>query len=311
MKKCAKEMTVTEQQGAVDYTWPAIGLAAVCLAFFWSHWGNLVELWRDWNGIDEYSSGLLVPVLAGYVLWSRRASLSACCIRPWWLGVIALLGAQAMRIFGVSHYYGSAIMLSIVASIVALVIWLGGLRLLFKTASVLLFLCLMLPWPHRVHTAVSLPLQEWATKSAVVCLETVGYDVVRKGNVIVIGDTHAAVAEACNGLRMITAFLVIAGLVALLSRRSRWEKLFVFVSSLPIALVCNTIRLAVTSVAFTMIESERGEQLFHDVAGYAMMPVALALVVLELWLMKLLTVPPETREMVVISRRKNDPANMR
>ena len=79
--------------------------------------------------------------------------------------------------------------------------------------------------------------------------------------------------------------------------------MLIFVSSLPIALVCNTIRLTVTSIAFTKINGDHWEQLFHDFGGYAMMPFALALVVLELWLIKLLTVPPEAQEMIIVSRR--------
>ncbi len=282
---------------------PVIGLSAVCLAFLWSHWAGLVDLWQVWNRSDEYSSGLLVPALAGYILWSRRDILKSCRIRPWWPGVVVLFGAQAMRVLGVYHMYGSAIRLSVVAGIVALVIWLGGGRIFGKTASILLFLCLMLPWPNRVQTAITLPLQDWATTSAVFCLETVGYDIVRNGNIIKIGDTSVAVAEACNGLRMITAFFVIAGLVALLSKRAWWEKWLIFLSSLPIALVCNTIRLTVTSIAFTKIEGDHWEQLFHDFGGYAMMPFALVLVVLELWVIKLLTILPETQETIVVSRR--------
>ena len=123
-----------------------------------------------------------------------------------------------------------------------------------------------------------------------------GYDVTQEGNVIHIADTMVAVAEACNGLRMVTAFFVISGLVILLIQRSWWEKLILLLSTLPIALLCNTIRLAITAIAFTYIKGEYWEQVFHDYGGYAMMPLALALVVLELWLLTKLTTPPEEIE---------------
>ncbi len=71
-------------------------------------------------------------------------------------------------------------------------------------------------------------------------------------------------------------------------------------SSLPIALLCNTIRLTGTSIAFTMIDGEKYAVAFHDWGGYAMMPVALGIVVLELWLLaKLMTVSGETSEVIV------------
>ena len=198
--------------------------------------------------------------------------------------------------------YGSAERLSIVLSIAAIVLFIMGWQFFKKMATILLFLCLMLPWPHSVQSAVALPLQQWSTSSAVFCLELIGYDVVKEGNVIHIGQTSVAVAEACNGLRMITAFFVISALVVLLVRRSWWEKLVVLVSSLPIALLCNTIRLAVTAMAFTVLKGDYWEKMFHDFGGYAMMPLALAAIIAELWLLGRLTVMPNEKKAVIITR---------
>ena len=132
----------------------------------------------------------------------------------------------------------------------------------------------------------------------------IGYEVVQDGNIIKIGETSVAVAEACNGLRMITAFFVISGLVALLANRTWWEKMLVLISSLPIALLCNTLRLTVTAISFTMLKGERVERLFHDFGGYAMMPLALGMVVGELWLLAQLTTPPAETAPAVVARRR-------
>jgi exosortase len=161
----------------------------------------------------------------------------------------------------------------------------------------------MLPWPNTIQNYIGLNLQTYATKSAVFCLEVIGYKIVPEGNVIHIGDVSVAVAEACNGLRMITAFFVISGLVVLLVNRAWWEKLMVLVSSLPIALFCNTVRLVVTAIFFTVLEGEYWEDIFHDFGGYAMMPLALAAVVGELWLIDKLTRLPVEEEAIIITRQ--------
>ncbi len=279
----------------------------VLLAFLWSYWPTLTDLMTVWKRSDEYSSGLLVPFLAAYVIWSRREDLAPVPVRPsvlWGAGLF--LFAQAVRGAGLYLMFHSAERLSLILSLVALVLLLAGWRHLGKLASVFVFLCLMLPWPRRVQAAVALPLQRWATTSAVFCLELFGYEVLRDGNVIHIGDSSVAVAEACNGLRMVTAFFVISGLVALLVRRAWWEKLIVVVSSLPIALLCNTLRLAVTAILFTVIEGEGWKQRFHDWDGYAMMPLAIGMVVGELWLLARLTTPPVEVKPAIISRRPAD-----
>jgi exosortase len=279
-----------------------IGL--IFIAFLWSHWHGFVNLWRVWLRSDEYSSGLLVPFLAAYILWSRRQRIAQCRIKPSVIGLIILLVAQALRLFGLLFIYGSAERLSIALSIVALVITLFGWQLFKKVATTLLFLCLMLPWPNRIHALVSLPLQRWSTSSAVFCLELIGYKILQEGNIIHIGNSTVAIAEACNGLRMITAFFIISGLVVLLVNRAWWEKLIVLASSLPIALLCNTIRLTITAIFFTILEGEYWEKIFHDFGGYAMMPLALAAVVGELWLLAKLTIPPQIQEEIIVTRQR-------
>lgn len=274
----------------------------VLMVFIWSYGSSLTDLWRLWLTSDEYSSGLLVPILASYILWSRRHSILQCPIRPSLWGLVAFAGAQAVRFFGLFFMYGSAERISIILSLAALVLLLFGWQLFRKVWSILLFLCLMLPWPNLIQYYMGLHLQRWATSSAVFCLEMVGYEVVQEGNIIHIGPTSVEVAYACNGLRMITAFLVISGLVVLLVNRTWWEKLIVLVSSLPIALLCNTVRLTVTAIALTKLSGQFWDDLFHDFGGYAMMPLALAIVVGELWLLTRLTALPQTQEPVVIAR---------
>jgi exosortase/archaeosortase family protein len=92
--------------------------------------------------------------------------------------------------------------------------------------------------------------------------------------------------------------------VVLLVNKKWWEKLVILVSSLPIALLCNTIRLTITAIFFTILDSEQWEKIFHDFGGYAMMPVALAVVVAELWLLAKLTIPPEAQKEIIITRKK-------
>jgi exosortase len=275
----------------------------IFIAFLWSYWPGLVELWELWRQSDEYSSGLLVPFLAVYILWSRRHDIARCPVKPSIWGLFAFAAAQTVRLLGLFLMYSSAERLSIVLSIAALILLLFGWKVFRKISPILLFLCLMLPLPNVIQYYVGLNLQRWATSSAVFCLETLGYAVTQDGHTIEIGNVSVAVLEACNGLRMITAFFVISGLVVLLVERKLWEKLVILISSLPIALLCNTIRLAITAIFFTILKGEYWEKIFHDFGGYAMMPLALAAVVGELWLLAKLTVLPAKEKAIIITRQ--------
>jgi len=267
-----------------------VGTIILAGVFIWSYWFDFAELWDIWWRSDEYSSGMLVPFFALYILWARRDEIFRYNIEPSLWGMLGLIFAQAVRYFGLYFMYSSAERFSIVLTVASLVLLFFGWSIFRKLVPLLLFLCLMLPLPHSIHTAVMLPLQNLATKSAVFCLETAGFTVFHQGNVIHLNETTVAVAEACNGLRMITAFFVVTGFIVLLLHRPWWEKLVLFASSLPVALLCNMFRLTVTSIAFSRLRAGRWEQMFHDFGGYAMMPLAIAIVMFELWLLAKLTI---------------------
>jgi len=281
-------------------------LASVLLliVFIWSYKRGLRDLWNLWQRSDEFSVGMIVPFLALYVLWSRRHTLVGYRIKPCIWGLVVFLGAQVSRFFGLFFMYSSVERLSIVLSIAGIVLLLFGWKIFRKISPILLFLCLMLPPPNLIQNYTVLHLQRWATSSAVFCLEMIGCEVIQEGNTIHIGDTSIEVAYACNGLRMITAFFVISGLVVLMVHRAWWEKLIILISSLPIALLCNTVRLTVTALALTKLNNQFWDDVFHDFGGYAMMPLALAVVVGELWLLTKLTTLPHTQEAVIITRQK-------
>ncbi len=272
------------------------------LAAYWQP--TLRGLWRVWLESDEYSSGLLVPFLAGYAVWTHRRGYLTCPFSPALSGLVLLAAAQLLRLFGLYFMFASAERIALVLSLGAAVLLLFGRAVFRRFLPVFLFLFLMLPLPNRIETLITLPLQEWATASAVYSLEVIGYSPVRQGNVIQIGQTLVAVAEACNGLRMLTAFFVISGFIVLISSRKWMEKAFILASTIPVALLCNTIRLTLTSIVFTLVDSKEWEVFCHDFGGILMMPLAIAMIVFELWLLKCLFYPPQTMEPVVVLGRK-------
>ena len=80
---------------------------------------------------------------------------------------------------------------------------------------------------------------------------------------------------------------------ALLVRRPTWERLVLLASAVPIALVSNILRIAATAWCYYHFGREFGERVAHDVAGIAMMVVALVLVFAELRLLSWLFVETE------------------
>jgi exosortase/archaeosortase family protein len=80
--------------------------------------------------------------------------------------------------------------------------------------------------------------------------------------------------------------------VALIVKRPLWEKLLLVVSAIPIALVVNVLRITATGMLYELVSSQAAKLVFHDFAGWLMMPIALAILALELQFLKRLVLEP-------------------
>jgi len=190
------------------------------------------------------------------------------------------------RIYGLLTMRPSAERYFMVLTIAGLVIMVAGMQVFRRVVWVLAFLLLMVPPPQRIHFLISVPLQRLATNGAVFLLEAHGAPVAQQGNVVMLGEnTPMAVAEACSGLRMLTAFVIVAAFVAYMVKRPRWQKAVILASSIPVAVACNIIRIFLTAMIMLYVSVELGETFFHDFAGLVMMPAAVSLIFGEIWLM--------------------------
>lgn len=263
-------------------------------ALVWSYWATILGLMVDWESDQNYSVGQLVPFAALYLLWHDRSRLAQCRVSTCWWGVAVILTAQAARFFGLIRLYESAERYSLVLTVAGVVLLVAGWQVFRQSKWILLFLFLMVPLPGRVHTMISSPMQELATTGAVFSLELFGTVVTREGNVMLLNDTvPVAVVEQCSGLRMLTAFVVVGSVLAYVIQRPRWQKVVLIIGTVPVAILCNLVRLYVTARLFLAVGNEAAERFFHDFAGLTMMPMAVGLLVGALWVMSRLVVPDE------------------
>jgi len=307
-----KRTTVKSSLSAsqINHVWPG-ALTIVLSAFVliviltWSYWPIGKELFIAWQSDDDYSAGQLVPFVALFLLWRERKVLAQCRLVPCWIGgVIVLFLAEAIRIFGLLAIRPSIERYALVLTVAGLIIMIAGWRVFRRIFWIVGMLFLMVPLPSMIHERVNVPLRSIATTGSVFLLEAFGATVSQQGNVMTINDNiPMAVAEACSGLRMLMAFVIVAAFVAYMVKRPRSQKAVLIISSIPVAVMCNILRLVATAVLFMFASAEVAQQFFHDFAGLAMMPAAALLLFAELWLMDRLIVPePDSQQNQVIYR---------
>lgn len=158
----------------------------------------------------------------------------------------------------------------------------------------LAMLMLALPLPGQVAFQLSWYLRKVATLAALGVFRVFGFPTRTDGSLTVdVGTVRLDVQEACSGLSMLMAFVALTAAIALLcppTRRAsdRWV---VFLSSVPIAVFCNIIRIVVSGLVLLAGWRQAFDIIVHDFAGWAMMPLALGLVWVEFKLIDWLLVP--------------------
>ena len=107
----------------------------------------------------------------------------------------------------------------------------------------------MLPLPLRLNTAMAGPLQSLATLGSVTLLQATGLPVISEGNVIIVGGERLEVARACNGLSMLLSFATLVTAMVVLVDRPPRQRVALLLSIVPVALLCNVLRIAATAWA--------------------------------------------------------------
>jgi exosortase len=259
----------------------------------WSYWTTLGEAAERWSIDPQYSHGYLVPGFAALLLWLRRDRLGQGGFQPSVWGWPLLVAAIGVRLFGTYYHFVWFDAVSLLPCLAALCLLLGGPRTLRWAGPAIAFLFFMIPLPYQVSVAMAGPLQQIATTASTFLLQTLGMPAVAEGRVILINETSLGIVEACSGLRMLVVFFALSTAVALVTRRPFWERIFVVFSAIPIALFTNIVRITATGIAYETVGGEAGRFIFHDLAGWLMMPLALSLLGIELrFLTKLFIAPP-------------------
>ena len=265
--------------------WPrlAAGGAILAVVFGWSYWPTLVELVRAWDREPDYSHGFFVVPLAVYFLWARRDRFPGLEAKWAWPG-LGLIGLSiGVRMLGAHYFLGSVDGWSILLLVAGVVCLLGGARVLWWALPSIGFLWFMIPLPFSAERMVSLPLQWVATKLSCWALVSLGQPALSEGNTILINDFQLEVAQACSGLRIFVGIVALAFAYVIIVRRAWWEKVFLLVSVVPIALIANSTRIVVTALLNQHVSGEAAHKFTHDVSGYVMIPFAAGLFAIVLW----------------------------
>lgn len=269
------EQDAVPRQGAQFPSKQALWFGALLLVCYAPVLYNLAMVWKS---DEDMGHGFFVPLIAGYILWQRRFKLAAVRPEPnyWallligWGAVQLMLGTLGAELF----LARSAFLISLVG-----VIWfLGGTKILRAVAFPLSLLVFMIPIPAIIYSRITLPLQMFASFVAEHVLGLVNIPVLRDGNVLELASQKLSVAEACSGIRSLLSLSFLSLIYAYFFDAKVWMRWALLIGTIPIAIAANAARVSITGI-LSEVRTDLAQGAFHLFEGWVLFLVALVLLV--------------------------------
>jgi exosortase D (VPLPA-CTERM-specific) len=263
--------------------WLALAAAlALLIVAFREPLQLMVNIWFD---RPEYSHGVLIPLIALFLVWQRKDALAECRMHGSWAGV-------ALVAFGlVVHAVGHLATLWVLQQYAFLIVLYGLVlattgwqvfRLLWMPLLILVF---MIPLPEFLLQNFSAHLQLISSQLGVWVIRLFGISVFVEGNVIDLGQLQLQVAEACDGLRYLFPLMTLGFLMAYFYRAAMWKRVLLFLASIPITILMNSLRIGLIGVTVEYWGVKMAQGFLHDFEGWVVFMASTAVMLLLMMLL--------------------------
>jgi len=277
---------------------PKLSMALFGLALglsFWLYWDGLAEAVLRWQLQEEYSHGYIIPLVSLYILWERRFQIAAGYQSFSWWGLPIIVLALAILLVGEI----SALYMLIHYSFILLLL---GLSIAFLGSATrhtwvpIALLGFAVPLPYFIEVILTSNLQLISSQLGVEIIRLCRIPVFLSGNIIDLGNYQLQVVEACSGLRYLFPLMSLGFIGAYLYQGSLWKKVILFLSTVPITIFMNSLRIAITGLLVDNWGTEMAEGFLHDFEGWLIFMACGGLMLLLVLLMELFTTRQSIRQ---------------
>jgi exosortase D (VPLPA-CTERM-specific) len=255
--------------------------AVLFVGILYLYWPVLVSLGNQLIEDEDYSFGLLLPLVSAYLIYLKRDQLVSSPWKPSWIGFAVMISALGLYVIGILGTGRYATRLSFVIFLIGFVVLIAGWGLCKKLSFPLFLLVLTLPLPIRFTADLTLPLQMLSSRLATMLLRLGGMPVFRQGNVIDLGNRQLQVVAACSGLRYILALFALGCIFCYFYQRRPWKVAILLFLIIPGAIIANAFRVA----AMGLFPALQEPGFWHLFSGWLIFVFCFALLFIGNWLL--------------------------
>lgn len=266
---------MTAPSTAAGQGWPA-AVAAVAVgvvALLGMFAGTVAATVSTWWNTGSYNHGLLVVPVVLLLVWERRAALARVAPRPSPFGLLLVAAASLVWTLGSAVAALIVEQAALVGMIWGLVIAVIGWRAAWQIAFPLAWLVFAVPFGDFlvVH------LQDVTAWMTVGLLRLSGVPVFSDGVLLQTAFGSFEVAEACSGLRFLTACLAFGTLFAWQVYADWKRRLLFVVASAVVPVIANGVRAYGIVMLTDMVGPSVARDVDHVVYGWLFFSVVMAL----------------------------------
>jgi len=305
---------ITVGEGAVPFAERVWKITIISALFFLLFHQELFKLFKTWGTANE-SHGMLIPAFSLYFIYQGRHRLRETKGSPLYAGLLVMLFSLVGYFMSLQYRIGYSRPLMMIVMIGGLVLFLGGWPIFRLVWLPVLFLVFAIKLPGGLHEKLTIPMREMASAVASVILNALpgvkceatgvliqGLHTFRQGTELVKEPFSLNVAEACSGMRLLRTFVALGVAMAYLEYRPLVHRVILLFSTIPIAILCNMLRVLLTGLVHLYIGPQYAQGTLHTIMGMVMLLVAFGLYGGIAWILNNLYEEEEEEEVLVVSR---------
>ncbi|MBL8012726.1 MAG: exosortase/archaeosortase family protein [Candidatus Omnitrophica bacterium] len=224
-----------------------------------------------WKNID-YSHAYFIFPVALAMMWCQRATLLETSRRHQpasgdAIGLAAAVIGLGMFTFGWRHDFYMITALSMIPVFWGAVRFLYGHETARAASGSILYLLFLVPPPLGLLDQLTLPMRYGVSAAAEVILKACHYPVLKKGLLISIGGHELFMASPCSGFRSLVTVLALTVAYVTFSGVRGVRKMVLVLSSIPLALLGNLLRVIGLCLVTFYAGLEAAEGPFHELSG--------------------------------------------
>ena len=308
----AMSMNVTDDPDRRWMVRTGLAATAVTLTFcvvFWQFFYNQIR--HAINNPSDWGHTLLIPFMAGYLVYLNREKLAKVQFRIAWIGLLPVILGVAWYILcwvgppAIRHHnlQGMGFGLALIGIVL---LFFGFSAMRYLLFPIVYWLAFGIYISDRFMSIVTNKMQDIAAWGSYYLLNIIQISTERTGNVLIIisgGEEHPLnIAEACSGMRMLVAMMALGVFMAYVGLPYLWQRISVVILAVPVAIFVNILRV-VTLGVMTLYNTDFAAGDFHTFIGLVWLVPALIMFLGLMWVLQRMVLEGEASEPYVPDNR--------